>query len=196
MDTRPRRLKTVGVVGLFLGSLLIVASAGLAAASSTTYWTGQGWPNETCTDNPETMRWNFTNKDATSATFYWDSDSLPMTQHGGGDWFVDSPFFDPTDHTGDNSIYVIWDGTGEGNVVLSGCNEGTVSTPSPSPSASPTASGGAQTGEPTPTKPPTSVADQPVSNGNSGGTVLAIILLAAAGLGLLATSRVKLPKVR
>ena len=101
---------------------MFAATAGPASADGSVTWQGQGWPNATCQSNPQNMLWIFTGKGVTSVTFHWDSTSAAMTQEGSGAWHVTTPFFDPTVPP---TPYVTYTGTlsGNGQVVLSGCNE-------------------------------------------------------------------------
>jgi hypothetical protein len=118
------------VLALVAGMLSV---AGGAASASTRFdWEGQGWPNATCNNNPQTALWIFTGKGVTNVVFYWDSTSAAMTQQGGGAWHVTVPFFDPSDPA-NQPIYVTYDGTlsnSNATLTLSGCNEGGVETAS------------------------------------------------------------------
>jgi hypothetical protein len=106
------------IFAIVLGSLLVFGAAGVAAASSTIYWSGQGSENLPCSDGGH---WVLTGKGITSATARINGVDYVMVQHGQGSWSADS-----VGRLGSSpNARVTYEGSARNpQFVLSHCNDG------------------------------------------------------------------------
>lgn len=124
MKMRSKLAALLATAGLTLG---LLASATGVAASTNFYWNGVNGLDATGCDAtdpaPSSMLWIFTGGSGVSnVVFHSPSSSgdTAMTQPGGSKsaWKATVDYFDMTAHTGDNSVYVSYDGTLAKHAVL------------------------------------------------------------------------------
>jgi thiol:disulfide interchange protein len=109
---------------LVAAAALTLTFAGTAFAS-TFEWTGQGFPNEKCTEDSTVMQWVWTGDNPTSLTINGNLQSGTWEQKGGGAFqfqaTIDQDNYPPltasVEYTGD-----------AGTLTLSGCDEHTTTT--------------------------------------------------------------------
>jgi hypothetical protein len=129
------------VLALIAGTMVVTSGLAQATTGGTFNWQGNGFPNPSCTTNPQTMLWIFNdNGSAVPSDLFINgvqqtnllTGDTSWQQQGGGSYHfmtaVDSNNFPPT-QTG---TYADYTGTVGNSTVLtlSGCNEGGVQTAS------------------------------------------------------------------
>ncbi len=146
-------MAAVGSLGL-VGVMLLAATGSTLAADSNYDWQGNGYPNETCGDNPGTMLWVWTGDSPTSLTINGEVQTGSWVKQGGGSSAyhfiatVDGTNYPPV------TASITYSGNA-GTLTLSHC-DGTGTQPSESPSGS--GAGATDTPAPSDTPAPTDTA--------------------------------------
>jgi len=118
---------------LAAGALLLsLASTALATSETKFNWQGNGYPNASCNANSSNMLWIWTGDSPDGLTINGIAQSGSWTQMGKGSWHwtvdINKDNFAPT------SASIMYSG-GSGVLTLSGCDESTSPSPTPSESA-------------------------------------------------------------
>lgn len=191
----------VAAIAALTASLLVALAAPVAAGESFNFtWGGNGYPNETCDENSETMLWIWTgDATPTGLTINGEAQSGSWEQKGNGSWHftatIDGDNFPPEE--GADKTFVTLSSEGDGVLTLSHCDGTSTPTPTPegsvdegtgTPSPTPEGSQLGGTGTPAPSVPDTAMS---LSNLSGPLATVAFGMILLASLGALAYANVR-----